>query len=249
MAKIMSRKRISRRDFLKSAAAGTIGAAVVATLPAAKSFGKVSGKTGKKRLAMLIDLRRCNGCQTCAIACKAEFNVRLGAFRSWVQDSERGKYPNVRRTFLPRLCNHCKHSTCSLVCPTKATYEREDGVVMVDKEKCVGCRYCMNACPYGSRYFNWQKDNAKDKSRIFGTVDKCDFCVHRVDKGLVPSCVNACPEEARIFGDINDPDTKISRLIACEAVQTILPGKGTDPQVFYIGLDESTVKGGMKGGR
>ena len=242
---------IDRRKFLKKSSMAATAA--VAGIAAAATLGGVAAiadqKKTKRRYAMLIDLRRCKGCDTCTVSCKAEFNVRLGAFRSWVNKVEKGSYPNVKRYFLPKMCNHCANSSCSLVCPTGATYEREDGVVVIDKDKCIGCRYCINACPYGARYFNWSDDKSGSKSRTHGTVDKCDMCAHRIDKGLVPSCVNGCPENARIFGDINDPDSEISFLLAKNAVNTLFPEKGTEPHVFYIGLEESVVKGGMEGGR
>lgn len=244
----LKNKKISRRDFLEKG-----GAAVVATVAVASGAtslaGVVSKKTGTKRYGMLIDLRRCTGCQSCTVACKAEFNVRLGAFRSKVITQEKGDFPNVSRTFLPVLCNQCSDSTCSLVCPTKATYVRDDGIVAIDKDKCIGCRYCISACPYGARYFNWVDDKSGDVSRNHGTVDKCDFCIHRVEKGLVPSCVNGCPHNARIFGDLNDPNSKISKMIATNPVSTLQPDKGTNPNVYYIGLDEFTAKGGLIGGR
>ena len=235
----------SRRDFLKQA--GALGVAAAATSVGGCASPK-GGKTGR-RLAMVIDLNRCTGCAACAVACKAEFNVRLGAFRSWVHDVEVGTFPTVKRFSLPRMCNHCETSTCSQVCPTGATYEREDGLVMIDKDKCIGCRYCMNACPYGSRYFNWYNEDSEDMARTPGVVDKCDFCVHRIDQGIEPACVQTCPARARVFGDMNDPDSEVSKLIASQATQTLMPEKGTKPHVYYIGLDQAVVKGALGGGR
>ncbi len=248
MSNDQEKQQKARRGFLKKSAMAVAGAATMATLGGVATAITEPKKT-KKRLAMLIDLRRCIGCDTCSVSCKSESNVRLGAFRSHVNKVEKGTYPNVKRFFLPRMCNHCDNSTCSLVCPTSATYKREDGVVMIDKDKCIGCRACINSCPYGARYFNWSDDKSGSKSRTHGTVDKCDMCVHRVDKGIVPSCVNSCPENARIFGDMNDPNSEISQALAKNAVDTLLPDKGTKPHVFYIGLESDAVKDLLKGGR
>jgi tetrathionate reductase subunit B len=222
---------------------GALGASLFGF--AKKSKSKVSPV---KRYGMAIDLRKCCGCQACSVSCKSEFNVRLGGYRSWVNESEKGKFPRTQRFFLPRLCNHCETPGCTRVCPTKASYIRDDGIVMVDKDQCIGCRYCMQACPYGARYFNWLNDKLPDKARSFGTVDKCDFCFHRVDNGVVPSCVNTCPANARIFGDLNDVDSEISKFLGKNSVQTIMPELGTKPKVFYVGADESVMTGSPKGG-
>lgn len=243
-------KKFARRDLLK------LGGLGIAALATAKVVEKLSAaeKTAEKiiagrRLAMVIDLRKCYGCHSCSVSCKAESNVRLGGFRSWVNYAEKGKYPDVKRFFLPRLCNHCQNSPCEKVCPTKATYKRADGVVVINKNKCIGCRYCMNSCPYGSRYFNWRKDPSSTVARTPGVADKCDFCVHRIDNGVEPACVNTCPANARTFGDLLDPHSEVSKLIAKNQVQVLLPEKGTKPQIYYIGADESVIKGSPEGGR
>ncbi len=182
----------------------------------------------KKRWAMLIDLRRCIGCHTCSLACKAEFSVPLGCYRTWVKQIEKGRYPFVRRAFLPILCNQCERPICCTVCPVNATYKRpEDGVVMINPHRCIGCRYCMAACPYNVRFINPR----------FNIVEKCDFCHKRLARGLRPACVEACPTNALIFGDLHDPNSEISRLVATSPVQVIKPEMGTYPQTFYIDLD------------
>ncbi|NQV55954.1 MAG: 4Fe-4S dicluster domain-containing protein [Rhodospirillales bacterium] len=192
---------LSRRKFV-----GTVGvAAAVAAGTALMTKTAETAATGTHiQYAMLIDTRRCSGCQACSVACKAEFDVPLGATRSWVEYVEKGIFPNATRSFLPRLCNHCSEPLCVSVCPTGATYKREeDGIVVVDADVCIGCKYCLQACPYDARFIN-----AKT-----GTADKCDFCLHRVKEGVVPACVNTCEGKARIFGDINDPESEISNLM------------------------------------
>ena len=178
----------------------------------------------------MIDTRRCIGCHACTVACKSDNDVPLGYNRCWDEYTEKGSFPNVDRSFLPRLCNHCSQPACVDVCPTGATYKRkEDGIVLVDDSICIGCKYCIQACPYDARYLN----------PITGTVDKCDFCFHRVSQGLEPSCVNTCQGRARIFGDINDPQSEVSQLLAKNAYSVLLKGMGTEPNVFYIDADHS----------
>jgi len=189
------------------------------------------------RWGMVVDLRRCIGCHACSVACKAENEVPVGVYRAWVKYVDKGAYPNVTRQFLPRLCNHCKSPSCVRVCPTKATYKRGDGAVVVDNGLCIGCRSCMTACPYDARFINPVTD----------TADKCTFCVHRIEKGLLPACVQSCLGRARIFGDLNDPKSEISLYVAKNPVKQLKPSTGNDPSVFYIGLEEyvESMRGGV----
>ena len=198
---------------------------------------------------MVIDLRKCIGCQACVVACKSENNVPIGVYRTWVEVVEVGEItrdpegdgmvlledatyePNVKRFSLPRLCNHCDDPPCVEVCPVKATFKRDDGLVLIDYPKCIGCGYCINACPYDARFFN----------PVQKTADKCTFCVQRLDRGLLPACVTSCVARARVFGDMNDPDSAVSRLIAEFPTERLNVEFGTKPQVFYIGLDGDLV--------
>jgi len=218
----------TRRNFLASlgigaAAAAATTASVTGTVKAATSGHKV-------QYAMVIDTRRCIGCHACTVACKSENDVALGNNRCWVEYTEKGTFPNVDRSFLPRLCNHCTEPACVAVCPTGATFKREeDGIVEIDPEVCIGCKYCIQACPYDARYLNEET----------GAADKCDFCLHRVSQGYVPSCVNTCQGRARIFGDINDPNSEVSQLLAKNAYTVLLKGQGTQPNVYYIDADHA----------
>jgi len=223
-----SKPDISRRAFLGGGAAVT-GAGAAAALGGGVANSAVEGGA-KKHYVMVIDARRCYGVQACTVACKAEYKVPLGENRSWVEEIEKGNYPNVTRSFLPRLCNHCDEPPCVPVCPTGATFKRdEDGIVVIDKDVCIGCKSCIQACPYDQRFLNEDTH----------TADKCDFCIHRVSQGLQPACVEACPSRARIFGDLNDPDSEVSRLIATNKVSVLRPGYGTEPNVYYIGADHT----------
>ncbi len=233
----MGKKRgTNRRDFLKL---GGLSVAVAAgTLVAGKTFSQVEQKTSR-RLAMVIDLRRCIGCQACSVACKAEFDVPLGVWRSWVKSVERGTYPNVKRSFLPRLCNQCTDPPCVSVCPTKASYIDDDNTIQIREERCIGCRLCVSGCPYNSRFNN----------PIEHTAQKCTFCIHRVRKGVVPACVNTCEAKARTFGDLNDPKSDVAKLINTHPVQTLKDELGTQPNVYYINADEDVMGGSLEIGR
>lgn len=186
---------------------------------------------GQVRWGMVVDMRRCIGCHACSIACKAENAVPLSAWRNWVKVIEKGRFPNSGFSFLPSLCNNCENPICIRNCPTKATFARDDGIVMVDPHRCIGCKYCIASCPYDVRYLSPNKK----------IVQKCQWCHHRVDAGLLPACVNTCPTGALIFGDTNDPSSDVSKLLARNPVTVLKPGKDTLPQVFYIGADEAAM--------
>ena len=193
--------------------------------------------TEKKRYGMVIDTRKCVGCMSCTISCKMENGVTYDGFRSWVDMTERGVFPKVKRNFIPKLCNHCENAPCVTVCPVKASYKNEDGIVLVNQKRCIGCGYCIVACPYSARYLH---EGLK-------VADKCTFCDHRVEMGLEPACVHNCMGKARIFGDLNDPQSEISQYITLNGVQTLRPDLGTNPHVFYI--DAEINKLPNKGGK
>lgn len=220
----------TRRHFVAALAAGAAVAAV--TLASRqKRNGKGEASTGAKlHYGMLIDVRRCIGCHSCSVACKSEHGVPAGVNRNWVEYVDKGEYPNVSRSFLPRLCNHCSVPQCVSVCPTGATYKRpQDGIVVINSGLCIGCKYCIQACPYDARFLNPHT----------GFADKCDFCAVRVARGLVPACVETCIGGALIFGDVGDPDSTISRLIAKNPVSVLRREMGTMPNVYYIAADHT----------
>lgn len=179
------------------------------------------------RYAMVVDLRKCTGCQSCTVACKMENKVPLGVWRTWINIREKGDYPYVTKVFLPLLCNNCENPHCVMVCPVKATYKRKDGIVEINPHLCIGCKICLLACPYQMRYLHPYKKMA----------DKCDWCLHRVESGLDPACVEACPTGALIFGNLMDKESVVAKLISTNHIQVLKPETGTNPQVFYIGSD------------
>ncbi|MFQ5776700.1 MAG: 4Fe-4S dicluster domain-containing protein [Terriglobia bacterium] len=197
------------------------------------------------RLGLVIDLKRCVGCNACTLACKQEHGTPPDVHFARVVTREVGTYPKTKRTFLPVLCNHCAEATCERVCPTGATYIRPDGIVMVDHEKCIGCRACAVACPYMNRHFIEEEMlQSGDRMSAFdlvkfaeftpGTMAKCTLCAHRIDKGLEPACVVTCPTECRIFGDLEDKDGRLQRLIRERGGWTLLPQCDTKPSVYYL---------------
>lgn len=188
--------------------------------------------TQKHQWSMVIDLTRCVGCQSCTVSCKFENHAPKGFFRTWVADHEIGRYPETKREFLPQLCNQCDNPVCVSACPVKATYKRPDGIVVIDKDKCIGCGACVKSCPYGARYL----DPVKNKA------DKCDLCLSRIEQGLKPACVETCVGGARIFGDLADPESEVSRLSKQPGVKVLNPAAGTRPQVHYLGLDHDVTQ-------
>ena len=252
--------KISRRQFL-----GTTGVAVAGTVTLAVPTVTRAAEKKAPRWGMVMDLRKCIGCRACTVACKAENNVSLGRFRAVIQEQTFGTFPDTRKAFLPLMCNHCEGDEkdgvppCVKACPEYpgkrmtyvtpegkkiryrggATYKRPDGAILIDKELCIGCGKCIDACPYGVRSFDPFVKAGKDPEKQ--AADKCDLCVHRVDNGLEPACVNTCQGRARIFGDLNDPDSEVSRLVREHNLDNdehvLLPEEGTRPRLFYIDPD------------
>ena len=183
------------------------------------------------KFAFVIDQRKCIGCHACTVACKAEHDVPIGVYRTWVKYIEKGEFPNSRRYFLVNRCNHCDDAPCVAICPTKALFKRKDGIVDFDSSRCIGCKSCMQACPYDALYIDPYSH----------TAAKCNYCAHRTEIGLEPACVVVCPEHAIIAGDMHNPDTEIARIIAREPVRTRKPEQGTGPNVYYLGAEEAAI--------
>ena len=198
-----------------------------------------------------VDTTLCIGCCACMRACRSENDVPRGNYRTWVEryrtdpddevsvdvatDGEHvfGEASGavVKAFFVPKLCNHCEKPVCNQVCPVGAAYRTEDGVVLVDQKHCIGCGYCVQACPYGSRFINPRTHLA----------DKCTFCYHRITRGRPPACVLACPKEARLFGDLKDPYSSLSIILRQRRYRVLRPEMGTHPKCYYLGLDREVV--------
>jgi Fe-S-cluster-containing dehydrogenase component/formate-dependent nitrite reductase membrane component NrfD len=183
------------------------------------------------KYGFIIDNRKCIGCHACTTACKSEHDVPVGVNRTYVKQIEKGEFPDTRRIFSVMRCNHCTDAPCVEICPVEALYTREDGIVDFDNNRCIGCKSCMQACPYDALYID--PDN--------NTAAKCNYCAHRVDVGREPACVTVCPEHAIIAGDMHNPTTEISQLLARQAVKVRKPEKGTNPNLFYIDGDDASL--------
>ncbi len=252
--------KLTRREMLKKSGAVVAGTTAAAALPIG---GAQAARAKAPRWVMVMDLRKCIGCRACTVACKAENNVALGRFRTVIQEKTTGTFPNVKKVFLPIMCNHCegnekdKIPPCIKECPeypgkravyitpngekiryrTGGTYKRPDGMILVDNEQCIGCGKCIDACPYGVRSFDPFKKAGKKPEE--NGITKCTFCQHLVDQGLTPACVTTCQGRARIFGDLNDPESEVTKLIKDHGAEknVLLPEEDTVPHVFYIDPD------------
>jgi Fe-S-cluster-containing dehydrogenase component len=258
---------ITRRDFLKNTVIGMAGAALPLAafeiIDPQKLFAQEAAEKTKVRWVFLVDTYKCVGCGLCVRACKLENEIPYDAnvTRTWVEryvltkdgrlladtpkgardgytttriDMGLGKYQDIKRNniekayFVPKLCNQCENPPCVQVCPVGATYATKDGVVLVDRKWCIGCGYCIMACPYGVRFFH----------PVYNTAEKCNFCFHRITKGMNAACVDACPFGARKIGNIKDPNDPVTTIIRTQRVGVLKSEYGTKPQVYYLGLDE-----------
>ena len=183
------------------------------------------------RLGFALLSDSCIGCHACTVACKSEHDVPLGVNRTWLKYIETGEFPNTGRTFSVMRCNHCDDAPCMTICPTSALHRAPNGVVDFDDSRCIGCKACMNACPYDAIYINPETN----------TAHKCNFCNHRVDVGLEPACVTVCPTQAIVAGDLDDPESQISKIVARDKTSVRAPEQGTNPKVFYRGVDQASL--------
>ena len=183
------------------------------------------------RLGFLLDSESCIGCHACTVACKSEHDVPLGVNRTWVKYIETGSFPDATRHFSVMRCNHCDDAPCISICPTNALFRASNGVVDFDDDNCIGCKGCMNACPYDAIYINPETN----------TANKCNFCNHRIDQGLEPSCVVVCPTHAIKVVDLDDPNDETNRLIARSDTAVRAPEQGTLPKVHYLGADPASL--------
>jgi tetrathionate reductase subunit B len=254
---------IARRDFVRvalySAAGICVGSIIAKGSLQDEPLTSISQILEKYDWAYVVDTTRCIGCGACVRACAIENKVPDHYFRTWVEryeidenedirvDSPDGgresfkenRIPDkdiVKGFFVPKLCNHCRNSACTQVCPVAATFHSPDGVVLIDKKHCMGCGYCVQSCPYGCRYISHDPNAAYP-----GTADKCTLCYHRIHRGLQTACVQACPRRARICGNLKDPDNPISEILHSRRYSILKPDMATNPRCYYIGLDLEVV--------
>jgi len=241
-----------RREFIKKAGWTFIGSGLYINLFSLEKALAGSSCTGIRNLyAFIVDTETCIGCGKCVAACRTENDVPPENYRTWVErytilqgghvevDSPHGgekgfepvpfKKSSIRKSFfVPKLCNHCKQPNCVQVCPVGATYVTDDGFVLVDEKRCVGCSYCMMACPYSARFMN----------AVTHAADKCTWCYHRIQQGKTTACAQVCPVGARLFGRVDDPDGPIAKLLKAKRLQVLKPETGNEPMVLYVGLDK-----------
>ena len=247
-------KTYERREFLAELLKLPCATLLLGVVGPVKVFAEDGGddyQPTEHTYAMGIQIDKCIGCGKCVEACKIENDVPQEPFyfRTWVEryiiyadgevsvDSPNGGIDGfppmdngkriLRTFFVPKLCNHCDNPPCVQVCPVGATFKSEDGVVLVDEDYCIGCRYCIQACPYGARFLDPRTK----------TADKCTFCYHRITKGLLPACVEVCPTQARIFGELGKLSTPLNRMMRQSNIQVLKAHMNTDPKVFYSNLD------------
>jgi len=253
----MADEKMNRRGMIKIAIAGVAATAGLRMVRKAAA----SGPEGESphSWAMVIDQSQCTGCQYCVNSCQAHNDINPDM--RWNRVIEQNDVPGDESVYLSRPCMHCEHPPCKNVCMVGATYVRPDGIVMMDYDKCIGCRYCEIACPYYARVFNWETFDGVNpfvpewgqpevERRVRGVVEKCSFCYQRIDRGLAlgltpgvdeeatPACVVVCPVGARNFGDLNDPDSKVSQLLATRPHYQLRNDLGTGPRVYYLPAQE-----------
>ena len=254
-------KRLNRRDFLKITALAA-GSATV-TQVASHAAASEEQASGPHQWVMVIDQSKCIGCGYCTLACQAHNDINPEI--QWNRVQPAGKVGG-KDTFLPRPCMQCANAPCVDVCPVKASYYRSDGIVMMDYDRCIGCRYCEVACPYQARSFNWKAFDGPNPAvpnwgqpevarRPRGVVEKCAFCYQRIDRGLAsglkpgvdadatPACVGVCPTGARIFGDANDPNSNVSKALKDNPTYRLREALGTEPRVYYIPANAGQTEG------
>lgn len=244
--------KLSRREFLKLTAVGAVALGGLNLAKIASASPEVPQST--HQWVMVIDQAKCTGCGYCTLACRAHNDISPNI--SWNRVLNAGEVAG-KKVYLSRPCMQCEHAPCVEVCMVKASYRRPDGIVMMDYDRCIGCRYCEVACPYSARAFNWEAYTGPNPAvpkwgmpevprRPRGVVEKCSFCYHRIDRGLAagltpgvdddatPACVVVCPVHARIFGDINDPNSEVSKVLANNPSYRLREDLGTKPRVYYL---------------